>query len=272
MAENIIQMYDRSKVGKTFWGSFGLFCAGYALDFFDFYIVGFLLAVLGPLWHLTYMQSAIILLSAGVGSIAGALAFGYLADAFGRKPMVIAGTMVCAIGSAAIAAIPDGAWEYFAVLRFIVGIGLGGAATCMTVLIVESTPTPLRRHLGGMPIVAASVGSLIAALSSAALLASFGWRGVALLGLAPAIVGLLMWLILPESVSWLLSRGKIAAARESVARLLNTPLDSVPHSTPPVSVNNKPNFSEVYKNKSRFWFVMLTWTAFSTAGYGVYPW
>ena len=272
MTQDILEMYDRSRVGRIFWCSFSLFCAGYALDFFDFYIVGFLVAVLGPQWHLTYLQSALILLSAGVGSIFGALTFGYFADRLGRKPMVIAGTLVCAIGSGAIALIPDGAWELFAVLRFIVGIGLGGAATCMTVLIVESTPTGLRRYLGGMPIVAASVGSLIAASSSAALLQHFGWRGVALLGLAPAIVGLAMLLVMPESVPWLLSKGLVEKARISVSRLTGLDLSQVPQTAAYKPVASNSSFREVYRDPSRFWFVLLTWAAFSTAGYGVYLW
>ena len=46
--------------------------------FFYFYIVGFLVAVLGPQWNLTFGQSSVILLSAGVGAIVGSLAWGAL--------------------------------------------------------------------------------------------------------------------------------------------------------------------------------------------------
>lgn len=272
MKQDILEMFDASRVGKMFWASFALFCAGYALDFFDFYIVGFLLAVVGPQWHLTYLESATILLSGGVGSIIGALYAGYLADRWGRKPLAVAGAMTCAVASASIAAIPDGAWLLFAALRFIVGIGLGSATTGMAALIVESTPTPLRRYLAGMPLVAASVGSLIAASSSAALLAHLGWRGVALLGAAPAAVGVLMLIVLSESPPWLLARGAVDRARLSVARLVGVPISAVPTSSRPLPPRANASLAAIYRNRSRFWFVLFTWAAFSTAGYGVYLW
>jgi MFS transporter, putative metabolite:H+ symporter len=88
----------------------------FVAEFFDLYIVGFLVAVLGPQWHLTYGQSAIILLSAGVGSMVGAFLCGHLSDAWGRKPMIAIGTLFCAAGSGFIALIPDGGWVAFAFL------------------------------------------------------------------------------------------------------------------------------------------------------------
>ena len=56
------------------------------LDFFDFFIVGYLVAQFRPRWHLTYGRSSAMLLSAGVGAIVSALTRGALADAFGRGP------------------------------------------------------------------------------------------------------------------------------------------------------------------------------------------
>jgi MFS transporter, putative metabolite:H+ symporter len=57
---------------------------GDMLDFFDYYLIGFVLAfIVGP-WHLTYGQSAIVLLSSGVGAIPGAMFWGWMADKIGR--------------------------------------------------------------------------------------------------------------------------------------------------------------------------------------------
>jgi putative MFS transporter len=69
------------------------------IDFFDFFSVGFLVAVIGPQWHLTYGAAAAILLGGGIGAIVGSLAGGALGDLWGRKAMVVGGTFICGIGA-----------------------------------------------------------------------------------------------------------------------------------------------------------------------------
>ncbi len=53
-ANTMLSFYDRAKPGRRYNVIFATICAGFCLDFYDFYIVGFLLASLGPQWHLTY--------------------------------------------------------------------------------------------------------------------------------------------------------------------------------------------------------------------------
>ena len=98
--------------------------------------------MLGPQWHLTYGQSAIILYSGGIGAICGAVIWGALADAWGRKPQLVLGTFICGIGAGAIGFVPDGAWGMFAILRFVVGFGLTAAVTPCLTIVVETAPTP----------------------------------------------------------------------------------------------------------------------------------
>ena len=69
-------LFDRAPLNWRYWRSFSLIAAGSMLDLFDFFIVGYLVAELGPQWHLTYGQSAIILLSGGVGAIISAPIWG----------------------------------------------------------------------------------------------------------------------------------------------------------------------------------------------------
>src|ERR687885_183580 len=62
---------------------------GDMLEFFDYFLIGFVLAfVVGP-WGLTFGQSAIILLSSGIGAILGAYFWGWMADRIGRRPVFI---------------------------------------------------------------------------------------------------------------------------------------------------------------------------------------
>lgn len=116
---DLLSIYASTKPTKRYYCAFSVFCLGFTLDFFDFYLVGFLLAVLGPGWHLTYGQSSIILLSAGAGAILGSLFTGALADAYGRKRVLLASTSLCGCAAGAVAFLPEGLGNgsrYFAFL------------------------------------------------------------------------------------------------------------------------------------------------------------
>ena len=246
-AEALISAFDQSPLNRRYWTIFGLLAIGSVLDFFDFFIVGYLVAQLGPQWHLTYGQSSLMLLAAGVGAIVSALTWGALSDAFGRKGQVVSGYLICALGSGAIALVPDGDWQLFAVLRFAVGFGLAAAAVPSLTLIVELTPTRARTIVSSLAVVFATVGTLSASVMGATLYSLLGWRMVAALGLAPAVVAVLVWLFVPESVRWLVAKGRFREARALAARHLDVPIESIPLPvTPPANPSER-----VWANCSR---------------------
>ena len=144
-SDELLALFDTARLNARYWAIFVIMSAIIVLEFFDFGIVAFLLAVVGPDWHLTYGQSATILYSGGVGSIIGALAFGAFSDARGRKTSIVVGTFICGIGAALNGLVPNGQWLLFAALRFIVGIGLTAAVVPALTIVVELTPT---RHIG----------------------------------------------------------------------------------------------------------------------------
>jgi len=72
-SEELLAEFDRCPLHACYWAIFGLVSVVAALDFFDFFGVGFLVAKIAPDWHLTYGQSATILFGGGVGAVVGAL-------------------------------------------------------------------------------------------------------------------------------------------------------------------------------------------------------
>src|SRR6202000_1059476 len=62
---------------------------GDMLDFFDFFLIGFVLAFIVGDWHLTYGQSGMILLASGISAPFGSLFYGWLADKIGRRTSLV---------------------------------------------------------------------------------------------------------------------------------------------------------------------------------------
>src|SRR5262249_1801411 len=99
---------------------------GDMLDFFDFFLIGYVLAFIIGGWHLTFGQSAVILLASGVGAVPGAWVWGWMADLFGRRKIFIATALNVALATGAMAFTPTDGWLYLAFFRFLVGFGNAG--------------------------------------------------------------------------------------------------------------------------------------------------
>jgi MFS transporter, putative metabolite:H+ symporter len=272
--DDLVALYDKAPINARYWISMVLAVMTSIFDFFDFFIVGFLVAVLAPQWQLTFGQTSVMLLSAGVGAIVGALAWGALSDRWGRKTLLVAGVALCAVGAGCVSLIPDGAWMLFAALRFVVGFGVGAAAAVGVPLIVEYTPTRHRTILSSAVVIPVSLGILAASLTAAALLQVIGWRGLAMLGFIPLIPAILIALIMPESVRWLVSRGRHAEARVIVGRTLGVPPESLPKpATTTVSQSpSSTSFADLLAEPRLFWLTVIVWFGASTANYGVFLW
>ncbi len=59
------------------------------VEFFDFFIVGFILTLIAKPWGLNFMESSVILLAGGLGSVLGSIIWGRIADKIGRRPCFI---------------------------------------------------------------------------------------------------------------------------------------------------------------------------------------
>jgi len=272
-AEELLAAYDEAPLNARYWTSFAVLTIGISLDYFDFFVVGFLIAVLGPQWHMTYGESSVILLAGGVGGIVGALVCGSWGDMWGRKTILIVSSFICAAAAGSIALIPDGAWVTFAILRFIVGFALGGTVTPFNTLLVETTPTRYRTIMSSLGVVFPTVGGVISALTSATLLGMLGWRGVAALGMAPAVIGVLAIFLLPESVRWLVARGRFVEARKEVAKLRGgVPAEGLPLPTAALTAPPRGRLADLYARPGLFWLVLISWIGISTAEYAIILW
>lgn len=271
-SEDLLALYDDAPLNARYWVTFAIMSGVFLLDFFDFFLIAFVMSQIGPEWKLTYGQGAIILYGAGIGAIVGAVIWGALGDHFGRKMQTVSGTMICGIAAGCIGLLPTGAWVTLALLRFFVGFGLAAGVTPALTMVVEQTPTRWRTGMTSFYIVFASAGTLLASFTSAILLHAFGWRGVAITGFVAVFVGLLVWAFVPESVRWLACKGRFAEARDHVAHQLGIPREQVPLPTVMPTVQPRGSLAELYQKPGLFWQTVLIWGGSASAAYGYYLW
>lgn len=239
-SDDLLARIDDAPLTARYWAAFTLILLQLVCEIFDFFVVGYLVSAVAPLWRLTFGQTTIMLLSAGVGAIFGALGLGWVADRVGRKAVVVLSGIICCLCAGAIAFVPDGAWAAFALLRFLVGFGYGGAGASQFALIVEYTPLKRRTLLTSWVAVPAGLGVLLASVVVSALFPALGWRGTAALGFAPIIFAIALAFVAPESVRWLVANGKLERARRAAASMLQLPLDSLPAQTAAPATGARP--------------------------------
>jgi putative MFS transporter len=195
---------------------------GDMLDFFDFFLIGYVLAfIVGP-WHLTYGQSAMVLVSSGLGAVPGAFFWGWMGDRIGRRTVFMATAVNVALATGAMAFTPEpggwiSGWIFLAVFRFLVGFGNAGLIAVDIPLVQEFVPTSKRGWVAGLTTCLLPAGNLLGALAGAYLSPVIGWRGLFLVGLLPTVLVLMIRYWVPESPRWLMRMGRREEARKSLA-------------------------------------------------------
>ena len=198
------------------------------LEFYDFFLIGFVLAFVAGSWRVTYGQSAIILLSSGIGAILGAALWGWLADRIGRRKVLIASIINFSLATGILALTPENSWIFLSVFRFFVGVGVGGLYCVILPLVQEFMPSSKRGVVSGLVTAAVPLGLGLGAVLGAYLGPVVGWRGLFALGLLPALLVLVVRAWMPESPHWLVQMGRLREARESLAWALQIDLEEIP--------------------------------------------
>jgi AAHS family 4-hydroxybenzoate transporter-like MFS transporter len=186
------------------------------LDGFDTQAIGYVAPALAKEWGLTKGALGPVFSAGLFGLMIGALLFGPLADRIGRKKIVIFSTLAFGIGALITAFVND--VNMLLAIRFLTGLGLGGAMPNAIALTSEFNPRRRRATMVMIMFCGFSVGAALGGLLAAALIPHFGWRAVFIVGgLAPLLLVPILALWLPESVRFLALTGR---ANQRVAGLL----------------------------------------------------
>jgi MFS transporter, AAHS family, 4-hydroxybenzoate transporter len=186
------------------------------LDGFDTQAIGYVAPALAKEWGLTKGALGPVFSAGLFGLMIGALLFGPLADRIGRKKIIILSTLAFGIGALVTAFVQD--VNTLLAIRFLTGLGLGGAMPNAIAMTSEFNPRRRRATMVMIMFCGFSVGAALGGLLAAALIPQFGWRSVFVVGgVAPLLLVPILALRLPESVRFLALTGR---ANDRVAQLL----------------------------------------------------
>jgi AAHS family 4-hydroxybenzoate transporter-like MFS transporter len=185
-----------------------------AVDGFDTAIVGFVAPAIRAEWHVDVASLAPLFASGLIGLMLGAFAVGPLADRFGRRTLLVASMTV--FGAASVAASLSGDLHALIALRFVTGLGLGGAMPTSITFASEYASAERRSSLVTLMFCGFTIGSASGGLIAAWVLERWGWRPLfAAGGVFPIALAPVLWSTLPESAAYLQS-----IARERVSPVL----------------------------------------------------
>ncbi|CAO3597074.1 unnamed protein product [Absidia cylindrospora] len=154
-----------------------------------------------------------------VGGLVGALIAGPLAEYLGRRDSMLVINVSFIIGAILLSLSTSSA--QFAIGRIFVGIGSGFMTVVISMYIAETAPPRWRGTLGSLLQLFMTIGIFVIELIGLGTSSAVGWRIVVMLTIVPTIFQMIGLPMCPRSPRWLVSKGRIDEARESMLKLRN---------------------------------------------------
>ena len=217
---DVAEFIDAQPVGR-FQIRLLLICAAVLfLDGFDTQSIGYVAPAIAREWNLGKAALGPVFGAGLFGLMIGALLLSPAADRFERKKIIILSTVAFGAGALATAFVEGVGALIF--IRFLTGLGLGGAMPNAIAMTSEFSPRRRRATMVMLMFCGFSIGGALGGLVSAALIPHFGWRMVFIVGgVAPLLMAPILALKLPESVRFLALAGNADARVGQLLGLIN---------------------------------------------------
>lgn len=233
-AGRLLDSLDRSAFTPTHMRMYLAVALGHFFDGFDINMMGLVLPGIVASFALTRTQAGFLASSVFLGMFVGSTLIGVIADRYGRRRAMLGSIlMYCALSLATAAA-----WSQTSLvtLRILQGVGLGAEVPLVFTYLSEFMPTRRRGLLLASSVFFWQASSFFAAFVAIWVVPAYTWRGMFVVGAVPAVLLLVLWTGLPESVRFLVGRGRMREASAIVTRLSTVDPASLPPSArPPVA-------------------------------------
>jgi SHS family lactate transporter-like MFS transporter len=177
---------------------------GWTLDAFDFFLMVFVQKAVAEAFHSDIKAVSEALFLTLAARPAGALFFGWLADRFGRRPVLMFVVLAFSVFSG-LSGLARNLGELL-LIRALFGFAMGGEWGIGASLAMETIPARLRGRVSALLQSGYPSGYLLASVAFYLLFDSIGWRGMFFLGLAPALLVAVIRLHVEESPAFLAAK------------------------------------------------------------------
>ncbi|WP_447802908.1 MFS transporter [Pseudomonas serbica] len=202
---SIPELIDSTRTSAFQWRVFALCFFVAILDGFDTQAIAFTGPSIIQAFGLGAGALAPILTAGIVGMVLGAMVLGLMGDKFGRRPTIIGSVALFSFASLATAFAQT--TEQILVLRFIAGLGMGGATPVVLSLAAEYGSARQRGTIMTTVLLGLPAGAILGGLLAARMLPSIGWQGIfAVGGIVPLLLVVVLMFALPESLYFLTRR------------------------------------------------------------------
>lgn len=266
---NILNMAENSRFGKIhalvlFWCFLVLILDGY-----DLAVAGAALPAIMEDMGVTAATAGFMASSALFGMMFGAIFLGAMADKIGRRKTLSLCILFFSVFTAAAGLTND---PYsFSVMRFLAGIGIGGAIPNATAHMTEYSPKKMRGFMTTLMICGYAVGSILAAILGKQFILIYGWQAVFYAAIIPVVLIPFIMLYMPESLSYLMKKQDQQSLRKLA--LLIAPNAAVTNSTlfegHVTTLQSSDGIKGLFEDNRGFGTLML-WLAFITSLFMLY--
>lgn len=166
-------------------------------DAMDVALLSFIMPLIKTEWNLTPAQVGYVSSVTSLGMVFGSLLFGYLADKFGRKNVMIVTLIVFSVGNLLLAFTKD--VNQFMLVRFITGMGLGGELPVAATMLADNFKGKTQAKMLIMADSFWAIGWILAAVISNTVTPMYGWRASVVVTFFVMMYAFVMRRHLPEN-------------------------------------------------------------------------